>query len=54
MTGFLSLAFRGAEAPCASYSLWPEPTCPLALPFPNRDAVLIQLGPFEIRCYALA
>jgi phosphatidylglycerol---prolipoprotein diacylglyceryl transferase len=27
---------------------------PLALPFPNFDPVLIQLGPFAIRWYALA
>ena len=27
---------------------------PLALPFPNVDPVLIQLGPFAIRWYALA
>ena len=26
----------------------------LALPFPNVDPVLIQLGPFAIRWYALA
>jgi len=27
---------------------------PLALPFPNIDPILIQLGPFAIRWYALA
>ena len=26
----------------------------LALPFPNIDPILIQLGPFAIRWYALA
>ncbi len=26
----------------------------LALPFPNFDPVLVQLGPFAIRWYALA